>query len=214
MGQQQPRTGRPPTAPDPDHLDAPIASPDPTAPTAARSRPVEAAEPGPGAVTGPLGLRPLRHRVERRAVGWWSTRVILGVAPLVTALSIGYAVLPAAARSWLGPILVIVVPAWLAYLVVVPSWRYAVHGWEVTPEAVYAVSGWFVREWRAAPISRIQTVDTVRGPLEQLFGLATVTVTTASASGPVILVGLDADVATRTAERLTEIVRQTPGDAT
>ncbi|MEN3612187.1 PH domain-containing protein [Plantactinospora sp. ZYX-F-223] len=196
MGQQQPHSGRPPTAP-----------------TTAPPRPVEPAEPGKGAVVGSLGLRPLRHRVDRRAVGWWSTRVILGVAPLVTLLSLGYGVLPAA-RSWLGPILVIVVPAWLAYLVVVPSWRYAVHGWEVTPEAVYAVSGWFVREWRAAPISRIQTVDTVRGPLEQFFGLATVTVTTASASGPVVLVGLDADLAARTAGRLTEIVRQTAGDAT
>ncbi|MEO3926195.1 PH domain-containing protein [Micromonosporaceae bacterium B7E4] len=205
MGQQQPRTDRPPAAPDrPTTLTASIAAP---------SRLAEPAEPDQAAVAGPMGLRPLRHRVDRRALGWWSTRAILGVAPLVAALSIGYAVLPAA-RSWLGPILLVAVPAWLAYLVVVPYWRYAVQGWEVTPEAVYAVSGWFVREWRAAPISRIQTVDTVRGPLEQLFGLATVTVTTASASGPVVLVGLDADLAARTAGRLTEIVRQTPGDAT
>ncbi|MDG4789358.1 PH domain-containing protein [Micromonospora sp. WMMD1102] len=215
MGQQQPHTAPPPTAPDPD-----TASDSPTTPTGpaggravAASRPVEAAGPGPAVLAGSLGLRPLRHRVDRRAVGWWSTRVIIGVAPLVAALCVGYAVLPAA-RSWLGPILLVAVPAWLAYLVVVPSWRYAVHGWEVTPEAVYAVSGWFVREWRAAPISRIQTVDTVRGPLEQLFGLATVTVTTASASGPVVLVGLDADLAARTAGRLTEIVRQASGDAT
>ncbi|WP_203861329.1 PH domain-containing protein [Plantactinospora mayteni] len=217
MGQQQPQPGRAPTAPDPHHPSTPTgptASPGRTASTVAPSRPVEPAEPGPAAVAGSLGLRPLRHRVERRAVGWWSTRVIFAVAPLVAVLSIGYAVLPAAARSWLGPILLVTVLTWLAYLAVVPSWRYAIHRWEVTPDAVYAVSGWFVREWRAAPISRIQTVDTVRGPLEQLFGLATVTVTTASASGPVVLVGLDADLAARTAGRLTEIVRQTAGDAT
>ncbi|MDW5323654.1 PH domain-containing protein [Plantactinospora sp. KLBMP9567] len=224
MGQQQPRTDRPPAAPDPDPADdpdgpttagpaGPTAPTSPTASTAAPPCPAEPAAPAPGVVAGSLGLRPLRHRVDRRAIGWWSTRVILGVAPLVAVLSIGYAVLPAV-RGWLGPILLVLVPAWLAHLVVVPSWRYAVHGWEVTPDAVYAVSGWFVREWRAAPISRIQTVDTVRGPLEQLFGLATVTVTTASASGPVVLVGLDADLAARTAGRLTEIVRQTAGDAT
>ncbi|MFY1687383.1 PH domain-containing protein [Plantactinospora sp. WMMB782] len=249
MGPQQPYTGRPPTAPEPDSehrgpADGPIALDRPIIPTAATggpaaapSRPVKAAGsgpqvlagsdpqvlagpgpqvlagPGPGGSAGSLGLRPLRHRVDRRAIGWWSARVIVGVAPLVAALSVGYVMLPAT-RSWLGPILLVAVPTWLAYLVVVPSWRYAVHGWEVTPDAVYAVSGWFVREWRAAPISRIQTVDTVRGPLEQLFGLATVTVTTASASGPVVLVGLDADLAARTAGRLTEIVRQTAGDAT
>lgn len=49
-------------------------------------------------------------------------------------------------------------------LVVEPLWCYAVHGWEADDEAVYARSGWVVCEWRIAPIFRIQTVDTVRGP--------------------------------------------------
>ena len=57
--------------------------------------------------------------------------------------------------------------------------------WEVTDRAVYTLHGWLVREWRIAPISRVQTVDTQRGPLQQLLGLANVTVTTASARGAV-----------------------------
>ncbi len=96
----------------------------------------------------------------------------------------------------------------------VPSWRHAVHRWETTDEAVYAVSGWFVREWRVAPLSRVQTVDTVRGPLHRMFRLATVTVTTASAHGPVTLEALDTDVAAATARELTDIVRATRDDAT
>jgi membrane protein YdbS with pleckstrin-like domain len=40
-------------------------------------------------------------------------------------------------------------------------------------------------------MSRIQTVDTVRGPLQQLLGLSTVTVTTASAAGPLQVKGID-----------------------
>jgi membrane protein YdbS with pleckstrin-like domain len=59
--------------------------------------------------------------------------------------------------------------------------RFRIHRWEVTDEAVYTLSGWLVREWRIAPISRVQTVDTEHGPLQQLLRLATVTVTTASA---------------------------------
>ncbi|EUA22778.1 bacterial PH domain protein [Mycobacterium xenopi 3993] len=67
--------------------------------------------------------------------------------------------------------------------VVVPWWRYRVHRWEISPQAVYTRSGWLVQERRIAPISRVQTVDTYRGPLERLFGLANVTVTTASSAG-------------------------------
>ena len=45
-----------------------------------------------------------------------------------------------------------------AYLVVMPQWRYRVHRWEVTPEAVYTQTGWFNQERRIAPIVRIQSV--------------------------------------------------------
>lgn len=75
-------------------------------------------------------------------------------------------------------------------------------------------TGVLLREWRIAPMSRIQTVDTVRGPLEQLFGLATVTVTTASAKGAVRIGGLAHGTAAELAERLTRITQDTPGDAT
>jgi membrane protein YdbS with pleckstrin-like domain len=63
-------------------------------------------------------------------------------------------------------------------------------------------------------MSRIQTVDTERGPLQQLFGLATVTVTTASAAGALRLAGLDHAVADDLVEQLTETTQATPGDAT
>ena len=63
-------------------------------------------------------------------------------------------------------------------------------------------------------ISRIQTVDSQRGPFEQIFGLANVTVTTASAAGPVKIDGLDLAVAERLVAHLTEQTQHTPGDAT
>ena len=79
----------------------------------------------------------------------------------------------------------------VVFVVVVPLWRYRVHRWDIGPQAVYTRSGWLVQERRIAPISRVQTVDTYRGPLDRLFGLANVTVTTASSAGAVRIVALD-----------------------
>ncbi|MEU7481904.1 PH domain-containing protein [Lentzea sp. NPDC042327] len=102
----------------------------------------------------------------------------------------------------------------LVHTAVEPSWRYRVHRWETTSDAVYTLSGWLNQEWRVAPVSRIQTVDTKRGPFQQLLGLATVTVTTASAAGPVEIEGLDHETARRLVEELTTTTQATPGDAT
>jgi uncharacterized protein len=99
-------------------------------------------------------------------------------------------------------------------LVVVPMWRYRVHRWEIGPQAVYTRTGWLVQERRIAPISRVQTIDTYRGPLDQLFGLANVTVTTASSAGAVHIVALDVDVADRVVAQLTDIAAIGAEDAT
>ena len=100
------------------------------------------------------------------------------------------------------------------FVVVAPLWRYRVHRWEIGPLAVYTRSGWLVQERRIAPISRVQTVDTHRGPIDRLFGLADVTVTTASSAGAVRIVALDSDVADRIAAQLTDIAALGDRDAT
>jgi membrane protein YdbS with pleckstrin-like domain len=99
-------------------------------------------------------------------------------------------------------------------LAVVPMWRYRVHRWEIGPQAVYTRTGWLVQERRIAPISRVQTVDTYRGPLDQLFGLANVTVTTASSAGAVHIVALDVDVADHIVAQLIDIAAIGAEDAT
>jgi membrane protein YdbS with pleckstrin-like domain len=100
------------------------------------------------------------------------------------------------------------------FVAVVPVWRYRVHRWDIDPKAVYTRTGWLVQERRIAPISRVQTVDTERGPLDQLFGLANVTVTTASAAGAVRIVALDSDVAERVVAQLTDVAALGGEDAT
>jgi membrane protein YdbS with pleckstrin-like domain len=100
------------------------------------------------------------------------------------------------------------------FVIIVPLWRYRVHRWDISSQAVYTRSGWLVQERRIAPISRVQTVDTYRGPLDRLFGLANVTVTTASSAGAVHIVALDSTVADRVVGQLTDIAAIGAEDAT
>lgn len=109
---------------------------------------------------------------------------------------------------------VVTVAGIVVFVVVVPLWRYRVHRWDVDSTAVYTRSGWLVQERRIAPISRVQTVDTYRGPLDRVFGLANVTVTTASSAGAVRIIALDSDVADRVVGQLTDIAALGGEDAT
>ncbi|MFS2294233.1 hypothetical protein FHX41_5374 [Actinomadura hallensis] len=160
-----------------------------------------------------LTLRPPRHRIERRAVAWWMLQSLAFPGPVLAASVVAY-VLWEAARPWLAVVVAGAVVLQLGALVVEPLWRYRVHRWEVTDDAVYALTGWLVREWRVSPISRVQTVDAIQGPLEQLLGLSTLRVTTASSRGAVDIVGLDRRVAADVAERLAAVTQNTAGDAT
>ncbi|MBE2999385.1 PH domain-containing protein [Nocardiopsis sp. HNM0947] len=164
-------------------------------------------------ISNALRLRPPRHRVDKRAIWWWTTRSLL-TAVAAAAVPGVTAVFVEPIRFWLLLVTVVVGLAGLGVTVVMPQWRFRVHRWEVTDTAVYTSSGWLWQEWRVAPMSRIQTVDTARGPLQRVFGLSSVTVTTASAAGPIEISGLDHTLATEVVDQLTETTEATPGDAT
>ncbi len=154
------------------------------------------------------------HRVSPRALWYWAARAaVLWIVLLVPQLIWWLADSGGAGLPHL-----IVGAVWLvlaaAHLVVMPQWRYRVHRWEATDTAVYTQSGWLSQQRRIAPISRVQTVDSERGPIEQLFRLANVTVTTASAAGPVKIHGLAVTDADQLVAGLTARVSQTTGDAT
>jgi membrane protein YdbS with pleckstrin-like domain len=168
-----------------------------------------AAGPRPGAPQ----LRPPRHLVSPLSVWYWTTRAAIGWVVLLVLEIVWQLVDPQNAGWHIAGLAVTAVVA-AAHLIVMPRWRYRVHRWEVTPVAVYTQAGWFHQERRIAPLSRIQTVDSERGPIEQLFGLVKVTVNTASAAGPLRISGLDRDTAQGLVEELTAIAQQTPGDAT
>jgi len=158
-------------------------------------------------------LRPPRHLVSPISVWYWTARAAIGWV-VVLILEVVWMLSDSHNGGWHTAGLVVTAVVAVAHLIVMPRWRYRVHRWEVTSVAVYTQAGWFHQERRIAPLSRIQTVDSERGPIEQLFGLMKVTVNTASAAGPLRIIGIDRDTAQELVDELTAIAQQTPGDAT
>jgi membrane protein YdbS with pleckstrin-like domain len=157
-------------------------------------------------------LRDPRERVSSRAPGVWA------VGAVVRGLFLGAGLFVAAVVAEL-----FAMPAWawilyavlvLGYAIAMPAYRYRVHRWESTETAVYTQRGWLTRERRVAPMSRVQTVDLQQTAFDRLFALANVTVTTASAAGPLRIEALDVDVAERLVEELTRRAELETGDAT
>jgi uncharacterized protein len=158
------------------------------------------------------GLRAPGNRVSRRAISYWTARASVSGAVVVLA-EIGLAAISGFPAAWRAAIVATAILAGL-HAIVMPRWRYSVHRWEVTDQALYTRSGWFSVHWRIAPISRIQTIDSHRSVGERIFGLANVTATTASAAGPVRIHGLDRGLADRLLDQLAVATGQSPGDAT
>lgn len=153
------------------------------------------------------------NRVSTRAVWYWFVRAMAGWSGLVAAQILAL-VLDWPLPPWKVPLLVGTGVLAAIHLAVMPAWRYRVHRWELTDTAIYTRTGWWTQEWRIAPLSRVQTVDSARGPLERLFRLTTLTATTASAAGPVGIEGLDDRTAADLAARITAAAEATRGDAT
>ncbi|HWG23484.1 PH domain-containing protein [Actinospica sp.] len=169
-------------------------------------------ETGVAAQETPPGLRAPRNLVSRRAIWYWTTVSTIGAVVLV-GIETGIAALCGFGSAWW---IAIGATAFLlaVRVLVMPRWRYRVHRWEVTQDALYTRTGWFSVRWRIAPISRIQTIDTERGLPERIFGLANVTATTASAAGHIKIHGLDLATAEKLQAELSLVTAGIPGDAT
>ena len=165
----------------------------------------------------PTGLREPAHQVSPRAVGYWRIAAIIPSAVVAVLLVGGYGVWWATegAPAWWALLLAgLALVVLVVYPVVMPPVRYRVHRWEVTDTAIHTRAGWITISTRIAPLSRVQTVDSRQGAVMRLFGLASITVTTASAAGPITVDCLDADTARDVVARLTAITAATEDDAT
>jgi len=157
-------------------------------------------------------LRDPTERVSPRARAMWTVEALVNSALLlVVYVAVGLLWDPVPFAWWAVAGLAVVL---LAYTLLMPRLRYAVHRWEVTETAVYTQAGWWSVERRIAPMSRIQTVDYNEGVFSRMFGLATVTVTTASAAGALEIAALDRGLARELVDRLARRADAVTGDAT
>lgn len=157
-------------------------------------------------------LRDPTQRVSPRARLMWTVEAFgnsLFTLGLYVGVGLAWEVVP---FTWWAVAALAVLLA--GYTVLMPRWRYAVHRWEVTDTAVYTQAGWWSVERRIAPMSRIQTVDYAEGAFSRLFGLASVTVTTASAAGALEIAALDRGLARELVQRLARRADVVAGDAT
>ncbi len=209
-----------------------MSEPDPTGTLSVEETPdppVVSAVDSPGggvdAVSGadPAEARAVRPRdpqwrVASSAIGLWTVEQVLRSLLLMIPALAASIFVPDSAPRWLvagtG-----VLPWVLGVLLVVgtlvlPRYKFAVHRWEVTADGIYTLTGWLSRTWVLVPISRIQTVDVTRGPLQRMFGLASVSVRTASAHGSVEIHQLDQYTAAQVADDLSKRANLYDDDAT
>jgi membrane protein YdbS with pleckstrin-like domain len=156
--------------------------------------------------------------VSRSAIWLWVTEGVIGTLVYGVLVAIAVLAVPASVGGpvpvlrWLLPVLLAV---YAVVAIGVRPWiRYRVHRWEVTAETVHALTGWLTRTWTLVPVARIQTVDVTRGVLQQLYGLASVAVLTASSQGTVRVPHLEVAVAERVADDLARRAEQVRDEAT
>jgi uncharacterized protein len=156
--------------------------------------------------------------LPRAAVRLWVTEGLMSTLLLAVALAVFLIWVPADAGGpipllrWLAPVAVVLYA--IVAIGVRPWFRHRTYRWEVTEDVAYTRTGWLTRTWTLVPVSRIQTVDVTRGLLQQLFGLATVAVFTASSQGTVRIWHLELAVAQRVADDLAARAERTRDQAT
>lgn len=114
-------------------------------------------------------------------------------------------------------VLVLSLPRWLLVVAGVTLLLLAAFGWVVIgrnarawgyaerDEDLYIKHGALYRELIAVPYGRMQYVDITAGPLEQLYGIASVHLHTASPRTSARIPGLPAEEAARLRDRLTSL---------
>lgn len=159
-----------------------------------------------------VALREPTRLVSPRAKQQW--RVQLLMAAIVPASGALAAWLWPGGDTW--PVLAAgaVAVLLIACAFVVPQVRYRIHRWEVADDAIATRRGLLRIEDRIAPLSRVQTIDSRQSFLQRLFRVRSLVVTTASAAGPIMIDGLDAEEAQRLVAELTAITARERGDAT
>jgi membrane protein YdbS with pleckstrin-like domain len=131
-------------------------------------------------------------------------RVVLGVMVGLALVALTVVVVVMGFSAWVllptGVLLAALALGWLLIGRNARAWGYAERD-----EDLYIKHGVMFRELVAVPYGRMQYVDVTSGPLEQLFGIASVHLHTASSRTSASIPGLPKEEAARLRDRLTSL---------
>lgn len=132
-------------------------------------------------------------------------RILIGLTATL-AVVIGIAIaLVWSNQAWIGIVVVIAALAALAYGWVWAGRNQRNWGYAENADDLLVTCGYMFKRLVAIPYGRMQFVDVQAGPLDRAFGIATVTLHTASTETAADIPGLKAAEATRLRNRLTEL---------
>lgn len=132
-------------------------------------------------------------------------RIIIGaVVALVAVVGIGL-VVTLSGLWWIGTAVVVLAVVAGAWGMVWAGRNQRCWGYAENGDDLLVTSGVMFKRLVAIPYGRMQFVDVQAGPLERAFGIATVTLHTASSETAADIPGLPSDEATRLRNRLTEL---------
>lgn len=141
-------------------------------------------------------VSPQLRRLRRAVLSGW---VVVGLV-VVVVLSTMFELPLLIPVALVVVLLAVFVFGWLMVGRQVRAWGYAERD-----DDLYIKHGPMFRELVAVPYGRMQYVDINSGPLEQLYGIATVRLHTASPRTSARIPGLPADEAARLRDRLTDL---------
>lgn len=134
-------------------------------------------------------------------------RLQLSIVALV--LLIAATIAEIAIPGWTGAVWLPALAVIAYALIRVPLRRYNARGYSLAAERLRVVRGVIFRADTVVPFGRVQHIDVGQGPLERVFGLATLTVHTAGThNASVSLPGLRHDDATAMREEIRAAIRR------
>ena len=140
-----------------------------------------------------------RQVLRVRALVFWLPLLIAAiVADLVFLLPTPFYGLPSIVMIFLAA----------TAILVVPSRRYQRLGYALHPTLLQVVRGWLFHADTIVPLVRVQHIDVTRGPLDKMFGTASLVVHTAGTHNSVVVVpGLAPDRASEIRDEIRRHIR-------
>lgn len=141
----------------------------------------------------------------------WILHIRFAIAGLILAPALIWGDIELARRGWApggvaagAGALLILAAIWL-----MPRRRYWAWGFRLAEDELVVKHGLLVRRVTVVPFGRVQHIDIGQGPLERMFGLATLVLNTAGTRGSAIrLPGLPHDDAERMRDHIRAKIRQ------